>query len=313
MHALIEGKIVPLAAATIPLWDLGFAQGVAVTEQLRTLGQRPWLVEAHLERLEQGLRLAWLEWPRELGTDPREKLRQSLAELVAESTAQLASGDDLGCCLIVTGGDHPRFRAADATPFAGARLIGHTFRLPHADAARRHREGVRLVTVPTREIPGQSLDRRLKSRSRMHYWIAQREAEFARPGAQALLLDAAGLVAESPAATIVAIDGRSRRCLVPPAEAILPGTCLGWFLELATRSGLEVVRQPLTVAQLQAASEVLSLSTPIVVAPVVEVDGARIGNGEIGGEFYWRAIVELGETTGVDLINQSQQFAEDRR
>jgi hypothetical protein len=43
---------------------------------------------------------------------------------------------------------------------------------------------------------------------------------------------------------------------------------------------------------------------------VVEVDGKRIGNGEVGGEIYWRVIVEVGEVTGVDLIHQSQQFSE---
>lgn len=309
MYGLIEGAIVPLSSAQIPLWDLGFAQGVAVTEQLRTLGHQPWLLDAHLDRLEQGLRLAWLEWPGVLGANPREELARLIRALVALSSAELDPGDDLGCCVVVTGGDHGRFRADSANPLVGTRLVGHTFRLPHAELVRRHRAGVRLVTVPTREIPAASLDRRLKSRSRMHYWIAQHQAELASPGAQALLLDTAGLVAESPAATIVAIEGRTRRCLVPPAEGILPGTCLGWFLELVNRAGLEIVRRPLQVTDLQAASEVLSLSTPGVVAPVSEVDGVRIGNGEVGGEIYWRVIVEIGEATGVDLIDQSQQFA----
>ena len=310
MFGLIEGAVVPLGSATIPLWDLGFAQGVAVTEQLRTLGRQPWLVERHLDRLEQGLRLAWLDWPEVLGVNPREELARLLGKLVSASLTTLEPGDDLGCCLVVTGGDHGRFRDPTAKPLVGTRLVGHAFRLPHAELGRRHREGVRLITVPTREIPAASLDRRLKSRSRMHYWIAQHQAEFALPGAQALLLDAAGCVAESPAATIVAIDGRTRRCLVPQPDSILNGTCLNWFLELVNRSGLEIVRRPLQVSELQAASEVLSLSTPGVVAPVVEVDGKRIGNGEVGGEIYWRVIVEVGEVTGVDLIHQSQQFAE---
>lgn len=310
MYGLIEGTIVPLSSAHVPIWDLGFAQGVAVTEQVRTLGRQPWLLDSHLNRLEQGLRLAWLDWPEVLGANPREALARLIRELIAISSAELDPGDDLGCCVVVTGGDHGRFRAASVKPLSGSRLVGHTFRLPHAELARRHREGVRLVTVPIREIPAASLDRRLKSRSRMHYWIAQHQAEFACPGAQALLLDTTGCVAESPAATVVAIDGRTRRCLVPPAEAVLPGTSLDWFLQLVNRAGLEIVRRPMQVADLQSASEVLSLSTPGVVAPVIEVDGQRIGNGEVGGEIYWRVVVEIGEATGVDLILQSQQFAE---
>ncbi|MFN9877366.1 MAG: hypothetical protein ACK557_02700, partial [Planctomycetota bacterium] len=74
MYGLIEGAIVPLSSANIPLWDLGFAQGVAVTEQLRTLGQELWLLDSHLDRLEQGLRIAWLEWPEVLGANPRQEL-----------------------------------------------------------------------------------------------------------------------------------------------------------------------------------------------------------------------------------------------
>jgi len=310
MYALINEEIVPLEAAQIPIWDLGFAQGVSVTEQLRTLGGELWLLELHLRRLEQGLRLALLQWPLALGGQPLNRLRELLDELVGRSLGELHAGDDLGLCVIVTGGDHPRFRAAAAEPLQGSRLVAHTFRLPHAEQARRHTAGVRLLTVPTREIPGACLDRRLKSRSRMHYWIAQRQAEFAVPGSQALLLDTEGNVAESPAATIVAIDGRKRCLLVPPAEAILPGTCLDWFIELAGRFQLELVRRPLSVADLQEASEVLSLSTPGVIAPVVEVDGRRIGDGKtVGGEIYWRVVVEIGDTTGVDLINQSKRFA----
>lgn len=310
MYGLIKGEIVPLEAAQIPIWDLGFAQGVSVTEQLRTLGGKLWLVEPHLRRLEQGLRLAWLPWPAELGGSPQERLRELLDGLAARSLSDLESGDDVGLCVIVTGGDHPRFRAAAAEPLQGSRLVAHTFRLPHAEQAKRHASGVRLLTVLTREIPAVCLDRRLKSRSRVHYWIAQRQAEFAMPGSQALLLDIEGNVAESPAATIVAIDGRDRSCLAPPPETILPGTCLDWFLELAGRFQLEVIRRPLSIADLQSASEVLSLSTPGVIAPVVEVDGQRIGDGKAaGGEIYWRVVVEVGDTTGVDLINQSRRFA----
>jgi hypothetical protein len=66
----------------------------------------------------------------------------------------------------------------------------------------------------------------------------------------------------------------------------------------------------LSIADLQSASEVLSLSTPGVIAPVVEVDGQRIGAGKaVGGEIYWRVIVEVGDATGTDLINQSRRFA----
>ena len=81
-------------------------------------------------------------------------------------------------------------------------------------------------------------------------------------------------------------------------------------MELAGRFQLEVIRRPLSIADLQSASEVLSLSTPGVIAPVVEVDGQRIGDGKAaGGEIYWRVVVEVGDTTGVDLINQSRRFA----
>ncbi|MFM7739086.1 MAG: hypothetical protein ACKO9H_06760, partial [Planctomycetota bacterium] len=103
MYGLINGQIVPLEAAQIPIWDLGFAQGVSVTEQLRTLGGKLWLVESHLRRLEQGLRLAWLTWPAELGESPLEQLSELLDELAARSLSQLEPGDDIGLCAIVTG------------------------------------------------------------------------------------------------------------------------------------------------------------------------------------------------------------------
>jgi hypothetical protein len=49
------------------------------------------------------------------------------------------------------------------------------------------------------------------------------------------------------------------------------------------------------------------LSTPGVVSPVLEVDGAKIGTRQ-PGEIYWRLLEEVAESTGVDLVSQSRRF-----
>ena len=53
--ANVNGEILPLARATVPVLDRGFLFGDAVYEVLRVYAGRPWLEAEHFARLEHSL------------------------------------------------------------------------------------------------------------------------------------------------------------------------------------------------------------------------------------------------------------------
>lgn len=304
MHAFVEGEIVPLDQVSIPIWDLGWTQGVGVTESMRTIGGRIWLLESHLARFQNGLRLAQINSPL-----PLVEIAGALERLRKATLSRLDSGDDVGLSLVATPGSDPRLASAVEARTSGPRIWMHTFPLDHRGNAEKLEAGIRLVSVPTREIPASCLDRGLKSRSRMHYWIAQRQADLIQPGAQAMLRDGSGHVAESPTATLAAVFAEDRQLVVPPAEVILHGVTWQWLADVAAPLwGYRATRRALTDQDLFSANEVLSLSTPYLAARVVALDGRPLPPAD--DSIRDRAHALVTSLTGCDLQQQACHFSQ---
>ena len=68
--------------------------------------------------------------------------------------------------------------------------------------AKFYEEGCHAVTAVSRVIPSQSLDARVKNRSRMAYTLAEMEVKLADPEAQGIILDIHGNVAENKGGNI---------------------------------------------------------------------------------------------------------------
>ena len=65
----------------------------------------------------------------------------------------------------------------------------------------------------------------LKCRSRMHYYLADRQADARYPGSRALMLDVDGFVTETTTSNIVLFE-KERGLVMPPRRKILPGITL---------------------------------------------------------------------------------------
>src|SRR5205807_4940650 len=97
-------------------------------------------------------------------------------------------------------------------------LALHTFPLPFAPYRPLFQHGARLVIPPTRHVPASSVDPRIKQRSRLHWWLADRHARATQPGSTALLLDHTGHVTETAASNfLLVLDGA---VVSPPRSSI---------------------------------------------------------------------------------------------
>jgi len=140
--------------------------------------------------------------------------------------------------------------------------------------------GIALITSSWRRPPPDVLDPRVKSLNYLNNALAKLEAR--RRGAdEALLLNAAGLVAEASVANVFAVHGGAL-ATPPPTDGALEGITRGAVIELAASAGIASAERSLGRYDLLGADEVFLTGTGARVVPVRSLDGETIGKGEPG-------------------------------
>ncbi len=296
--AYFNGRYVPSAAASIPLYDAGFVLGATVTEQLRTFAGRLFRLEEHLARLAHSLDIVGFQ-----PVPPLDHLADVARRLAEHNHRLLPSGADLGLCIFLTPGPYPGF--APRGP-SGPTVCAHTYPLRFELWARKYRQGDSLAIVAVRQVPQACWPADLKCRSRMHYFLADRQAHAAYPASRALLLDLDDHVTEASTANIVVVrDGELHS---PPLQRVLPGISLQVVTELARSLGLPFQFRDLQTADVAAADEVLLTATSYCILPVTRFNGRNVGSGRPGPVFQqlisaWAALV------GIDIVDQAERCA----
>jgi len=296
-----DGQLVPEDGFGMPVGDSGFVLGATVTEQLRTVRGRLFLPDEHLARLAESLAI--------LGIDPGLQLAAlgaAAAEVAERNHALLAASrpdatlpPDLGVVIFVTPGDLP---AQHGGRGGSPRVVVHAFPLAFAAWAAAYDGAVSLRTVSVRQVPEACWPIRAKVRSRLHYFLADREAQAAEPGARAVLAHADGRISETSTANVAVVTGGAVTS-PPPADA-LAGVSLGHARRLAARLGIAWREYSLTAADLAAADEILLTSTPSCILPATRFDGRPVGAGRPGPAF--RGILDAwNAAVGLDIRGQA--------
>ena len=295
----LNGQFIPASQASISLIDTGFVQGAAVAEQLRTFHGKLFHVEDHVARLEVSLRL--------LDLDPEVTLDRFAAiakELCDHNHAILAAGDDLGLSMVVTPGPYAGYGGETR---ARPTVCLHTYPLPFWSWAEKYRTGQSLVTTAVQQVPWQCWPPEVKCRSRMHYYLADRQAAAIEPGARAVLLDQEGFVTEASTANLLAYRA-AEGLLSPPLDRVLRGISLTVLSELAGEMDIPMIQRPLTPADLVTSEELLLSSTPFCLLPVTRFNGRAVGDGR-PGRIFEQLIAAWSSRVGVDIVARAQQFA----
>jgi branched-subunit amino acid aminotransferase/4-amino-4-deoxychorismate lyase len=228
----LNGGFVPASQAKLNIYDYGIVLGATVTDQLRTFRHEPFRLDEHVDRFFESARYARLPLPLS-----REEAVARTRELIRQNSALLAPDDDLGVVYFLTPGENLGY-AGSATGFEPREptFCIHSFRL-HFEAFRRFfTEGLHLVTPSTRHVPSQCLDQKIKHRSRLHWWIAEKEAQLVDGGAVPLLLDLQGNLTECSGANMLLV--KNGTVYSPAANNILRGTSRGQVAELCSGLGI---------------------------------------------------------------------------
>ena len=302
--AWLDGRFCGRGQFAVPAGDAGFVMGATVTEQLRTFRGRLFEPGSHARRLASSLCLTGLE--------PRfapEELMAVAQQLATHNHALLPTGAapsppaDLGLVIFVTAGD----LASQHGGCSGEPRVGiHTFPLAFRLWAAAYASGVALRSVSVTQVPQTCWPLAAKVRSRLHYFLADREAAAAEPGSRAILAHADGRISETSTANIAMVTGG--RILVPPSADALAGISLNCTRQLARGAGIAWDERSLTLADLAAADEILLTSTPSCLLSATRLDGRAVGDGRPGPIFH-RLLAAWNELAGIDIAAQARHHA----
>lgn len=298
--AYLNGRFLPAEQLALSVIDAGFVLGATVTEQVRTFAGRLFRLEAHLDRLWRSLET--------VGMDPglsRQQMAEVATELVAHNHRLLQPGDDLGLSIFVTPGPYVGYagRSVEIRPT----VCLHTYPLGFGLWAAKYQRGESLWISSVCQVDRACWPPALKCRSRMHYYLADREAAQNEPGSRAVLLDREGFVTETAIANIV-LYRAGEGLLSPPVERILPGISLEVVFQLAGRLGVPTGFRGLRPEDLTSADEIMITSTPFCLLPVTRLQGQPVGTGQ-PGPLYQKLLQAWSQEVGVDIANQAAQFA----
>jgi len=295
----VHGEWMPASEAKISLFDSGLMYGETITETLRTFRRKPYEIARHLTRFHDSCQVA------RIAIDPTIDLSRLIADLVARNAGAFDPEDELLLKLDVTRGTFAYYREPDRS-YDDFTLLLHPIRLPFHRFATSYEAGISVVYPHVRQQSSQTLDARVKHRSRLYQAIAEREAADREPGAAALLLDLRGRLAEGTGWNLFVVrDGVLR---TPTTESTLAGISRAIVIDLATELGLTIREEDIWPYDLATADEAFATATSYCLLPITRADGRIIGDGR-AGPIASRLLAAWSDRVGMDIPEQARQRA----
>ncbi len=262
----INGRLVHRDEAGVSPFDSAVQGGDAVWEGLRLYQGRIFRLTEHLDRLRGSAKaLAFAEIPSDEAIT--EQIRRTLAANKMFDAVHIRLTLTRG--VKITSGMDPRLNQAGPTLIV---LAEH--KPPVYD-----KRGLRLATSSVRRFPPDCLDPKIHHNNLLQSILAKIEANAAGVD-DALMLDVRGFVAETNA-THVFLVARGE-VMTPRAVACPEGITRSTVLELCRKHAIAVAETDLSLVDFYRADEMFCTGTMGEIAPVVEVDGRRIGDGRCG-------------------------------
>ncbi|MCP4173077.1 MAG: branched-chain amino acid aminotransferase [Fuerstiella sp.] len=293
----LSGKMVPEGEAKISIFDSAVMLGDCITESTRTFAHQPFRLTDHIDRLYRSLKITRID----VGHS-RKELTQITRDVLDANMHALDAADDCWIVHNISRGllKHGPSPAQQNT----ATVMIFTDHMDLRGWAKYYTDGCHAVTSMSRAVPAQSLDARIKNRSRLAYTMADTEARLVDPDAQCVLLDIHGNIAENKGGNIcVVTDGELR---TPTTENSLAGISRQTVLELSGDLGIPVRESRLQMYDLYTADEVFFTSTPYCIMPATRFNGLPVSDGKVG-PVTKQLLDAWSKRVGVDIVSQAQR------
>ena len=220
---------------------------MTAVERLRTYKGMPFAVDRHLQRFKQTLSSIGL--PSRVTID---QVGQLIDEVIHRNTNWIAQQTDVGITIWATPG-------RSLVDQGEATYAVHLNRIDHEAVRRRRHQGQPVVLSDVRQPAPDCWPRSAKVRSRLHYFLADQQAESVCPGSTGLLRDEDGSWTESSVANLALLVGDE--LVFAPRDRVLPGVTQSIVREIAENQGIVCRNQPIRTGDIVNAEAMLLMGT----------------------------------------------------
>jgi len=263
--AYVNGRYVAQRNASVNVEDRGYQFADGIYEVVHLDRGRFIDADRHLARLERSLGEVRITMP---------MARAALLHVLTE----VARRNRIGTGLIymqVTRGVAPRDHAFPRHPIPPAIVVTARHIPPYPTDIERWT--VKAITHPDQRWARCDI----KSTGLLPNVLA-RQAAREQGAAEAILIDAAGMVTEGAATSLWIVDTAGRLRTRHLDQHILPGCTRGALVAELAAAGVPYEERAFSEAELRAAPEVFLTGATSFVKPIIAVDGQPVGNGTPG-------------------------------
>ncbi|WP_102274216.1 D-amino-acid transaminase [Cytobacillus massiliigabonensis] len=261
-YVIVNGEFIKRSEAKIDIEDRGYQFGDGVYEVIRVYNGKMFTGTEHLERLIDSGKKIGMKIPYTVS-----ELKQLLKQLIAKNELKLGT-----LYMQMTRGIAPRnhaFPSSDVSPtfVAYSKEIGRP--------ADNMKTGVK--TILNEDIRWLLCD--IKSLNLLGNLMAKQKAVEA--GCFEAIQHRDGVVTEGSLSNISIIkDGK---VITHPADnLILNGITRQKVLDICRNNDIPCSETPFTLDDLKNADEVFLSGTTVEITPIIEIEGAKVGDGSLG-------------------------------
>lgn len=258
----LNGEFLPADKAQVSVFDRGYLLGDGVYEVIPVYAGNAFLLDRHLQRLQNSL-----DGVRMTNPFSNETWTNIINKLIAHN-----NGGDQSLYLQVTRGVAPRDHLFPTDTAPSVYMMSNPLQ-PVAESWKI--EGIKAIT--TADIRWMRCD--IKAITLLANSMMKQLAHDA--GAQEALLIRDGFLTEGSASNAYAvIDGVI--FTAPKDEKVLPGITRDLVIELAAKADMPLHERAISVSALRGADEIWISSSTKEVVPVTLLDGEIVGTGKPG-------------------------------
>lgn len=298
-----NGRIISERDAKVSIFDSALQVGDMAFEVTRTYNGRPFRLDDHLERLWSSLTALRIQ----PGVTHDELVAITL-DVLARNMPTEAANVDWTILHDISRGPASGFRSYFAAEELRPTVIVACYPLAEkmAQLAPAYTSGIDLVVPDQRSLPHGLLSASIKCRSRVHYQLANLQADAKLRGSTAMLLDPDGFVTEGTTGNVFLV--RDGELLTPTTRNILSGVTRRTVLELADELAIAARESDVTLDAALAADEAFVTSTSIGIIHARSLEGRPIGDGGLGP--ITRLLRDaLTARVGLDFAAQAEAYA----
>ncbi len=298
-----SGEFVSEREARVSIFDCALMYGDMAFEMTRTFLGEPFRLDEHLDRLYASLRLLEID----CGLSIEEMREQTLVTLEKNRSTEV-EGMEWWIMHDVSRGPLPVYGSLWPEGIGPTVTISTWPLITHMGPfAEMYKRGVDIVVPAQQALPAHLLDAKAKTRSRLHYKMAELQGQRIGTGSWPLMLDPDGFLAEGPGWNVFLV--RDGVIHTPEPRNILQGVSRRMVFELAESEGIGVVESNLGRFEALQADEMFCTATSYGIVHARSFEGQRVGDG-CRGPVVERLTEAWQQQVGVDMLAQASEYAE---